>query len=62
MAAINTRVVRRSAALARDETLTLVLHDRNRGKGAGVRSGIERATGDIIIIQDADLEYDPRDP
>jgi glycosyltransferase involved in cell wall biosynthesis len=46
---------------ARDETLTLVLHDRNRGKGAGVRSGIERATGDIIIIQDADLEYDPRD-
>jgi glycosyltransferase involved in cell wall biosynthesis len=46
---------------ARDETLTLVLHDRNRGKGAGVRSGVERATGDIIIIQDADLEYDPRD-
>ena len=45
----------------RDETLTLILHDRNRGKGAGVRSGIERATGDIIIIQDADLEYDPRD-
>ena len=46
---------------ARDETLTLILHNRNRGKGAGVRSGIERATGDIIIIQDADLEYDPRD-
>ena len=45
----------------RDETLTLILHNRNRGKGAGVRSGIERATGDIIIIQDADLEYDPRD-
>ena len=46
---------------AHDEALTLVVHDRNRGKGAGVRSGIERATGDIIIIQDADLEYDPRD-
>ena len=46
---------------ARDETLTLILHNRNRGKGAGVRSGVERATGDIIIIQDADLEYDPRD-
>ena len=41
--------------------LTLVLHDRNRGKGAGVRSGLERFTGDIVIIQDADLEYDPRD-
>jgi len=46
---------------ARDKTITLVLHDSNRGKGAGVRSGIEHATGDIIIIQDADLEYDPRD-
>jgi glycosyltransferase involved in cell wall biosynthesis len=55
-----TREVLREEA-ARDETLTLVLHDRNRGKGAGVRSGVERATGDIIIIQDADLEYDPRD-
>ena len=41
--------------------LTLVLHDRNRGKGAGVRSGLEYCTGDIVIIQDADLEYDPRD-
>ena len=46
---------------ARDKTITLVLHDRNRGKGASVRSGIEHATGDIVIIQDADLEYDPRD-
>ncbi len=41
--------------------MTLVLHDCNRGKGAGVRSGLERVTGDIVIIQDADLEYDPRD-
>jgi len=46
---------------ARDQTITLVLHDCNCGKGASVRSGIEQVTGDIVIIQDADLEYDPRD-
>lgn len=39
----------------------LVVHERNRGKGRAVRTGIERATGDLVVIQDADLEYDPRD-
>ena len=39
----------------------LILNDRNFGKGYSVRQGIKRARGDIILIQDADLEYDPSD-
>ncbi len=39
----------------------LVLHEKNMGKGAGVRSGLEHATGELVLIQDADLVYDPRD-
>ena len=39
----------------------LLLHDRNEGKGASLRTGLGQAKGDVIAVQDADLEYDPRD-
>jgi len=39
----------------------LILHERNQGKGAAVRTGIVNTRGDVLLIQDADLEYDPRD-
>ena len=48
------------AGLSGDD-LHIILHERNRGKGAAIRSGLAQASGDVVIIQDADLEYDPND-
>jgi glycosyltransferase involved in cell wall biosynthesis len=44
-----------------DPLVRVLLHERNQGKGAAVRTGIQAARGEVLLIQDADLEYDPRD-
>jgi glycosyltransferase involved in cell wall biosynthesis len=44
-----------------DSTVRVLVHEENRGKGAAVRTGLALATGDYVLIQDADLEYDPDD-
>lgn len=44
-----------------DPSVHVIVHPRNRGKGAAIRSGFQAATGDLLLIQDADLEYDPHD-
>src|SRR3954447_11787055 len=41
--------------------LVLRFHERNKGKGAALRTGFSAATGDVVVVQDADLEYDPAD-
>jgi glycosyltransferase involved in cell wall biosynthesis len=51
----------RLAGLAKSDNVKVIHHDRNQGKGAALRTGFQAVTGDVVIIQDADLEYDPRD-
>jgi len=46
---------------SKNEKFRIILHDHNQGKGAAIRTGIKNIDGDILIIQDADLEYDPSD-
>ncbi|PWH18503.1 MAG: glycosyl transferase [Anaerolineae bacterium] len=43
------------------EPFRVIFHEKNQGKGAAIRTGLQAACGDVIIIQDADLEYDPRE-
>jgi glycosyltransferase involved in cell wall biosynthesis len=44
-----------------DSTVRVVYHERNRGKGSAIRTGLEQVTGDLVLVQDSDLEYDPED-
>lgn len=48
-------------SLRKEHGITVVLHERNQGKGAAIQTGIEIAIGEIVIVQDADLEYNPED-
>ena len=41
--------------------IKVIFHEKNMGKGAAIRTGFEQVTGDIVVIQDADMEYDPQD-
>ena len=56
-----TRELLRELETAADPPFRLVEQPENRGKGAALRSGFKHTTGDIVLIQDADLEYNPRD-
>ena len=48
-------------AALEDSTMRLLRHTQNQGKGAAIRTGLAEARGDLVLIQDADLEYDPND-
>lgn len=52
---------RETLATVHDPAIKVICHERNRGKGAALRTGFAAAGGDVVIIQDADLEYDPRE-
>src|SRR3989338_10710653 len=45
----------------KDSSIKIFFHQKNQGKGAAIRTGLRHATGDIILIQDADLEYNPEE-
>jgi glycosyltransferase involved in cell wall biosynthesis len=49
------------AKISNQGTIKVIYHERNQGKGKAVRTGIQNASGDLLLIQDADLEYDPRE-
>src|SRR5712671_1395749 len=56
-----TREKLRAMALANQNDVTIVFHEKNCGKGAAIRTALEYARGEFVLIQDSDLEYDPQD-
>ena len=56
-----TRAILEEWRQAQPDDMRIVFHAQNGGKGAALRTGFQHATGDMLVIQDADLEYDPRD-
>ena len=56
-----TRSILDAWKTAQPDDMQIIYHEQNGGKGAALRTGFQHATGDIFVIQDADLEYDPRD-
>ena len=54
-------IIRNLLKTAKFNDVRLVLHSKNKGKGAAIQTGLKLAKGDAVIVQDADLEYDPKD-
>jgi len=57
----NSTKLNKSKQQLRTDNIKVFFHDRNYGKGAALRKGFKETTGDIVIVQDADLEYNPED-
>ena len=56
-----TREFLKNLSVERRPGIKIVLHEHNQGKGAAIRTGLQHTTGEVVLIQDADLEYDPSD-
>ena len=56
-----TREFLKNLSVERRPGIKIVLHEQNQGKGAAIRTGLQHTTGEVVLIQDADLEYDPAD-